>query len=90
MSIVYAILMVHTTHIIPLYACCHDHRIVQVAYFAEGGGKFVMEFVDIPDWIGLPGSFWGAGALMLISLSYTLLIESFIIHALILLMVKYP
>ena len=31
-----------------------------------------MEFIDVPDALGLPGAFWGAGLLMAISLSYTL------------------
>jgi SSS family solute:Na+ symporter len=46
---------------------------LKVAYFAEGGGKFVMQFVSVPSFGGLPGAFWGSGLLMAISLSYTLI-----------------
>ena len=53
--------------------CAAGHDSVwQVAYFAEGGGKFVVEFVSVPAYGGLPGPFWGAGLLMAVSLTYTL------------------
>ena len=56
--------------------CVLEMHALQVAYFAEGGGKFVEEFVSIPSVAGLPGTFWGAGVLMAISLSYTLVPRS--------------
>jgi len=46
--------------------------ILMVAYFAEGGGKFVVEFLNFQSWLGLPDKFWAAGLLMFISLSYSL------------------
>lgn len=35
-------------------------------------GKFVTEFIDVPQWWGLPSEFWAAGCLMVIAVLYTI------------------
>jgi Na+/proline symporter len=34
-------------------------------------GKFVTEFIDVPEYLGLPSEFWAASLLMLIAILYT-------------------
>jgi solute:Na+ symporter, SSS family len=46
--------------------------ILAVTYFAVGGGKFVAEFVEFPQWLGLPSEFWSAAMLMGVAILYTI------------------
>lgn len=45
--------------------------IAMVTYFAIGGGKFLDEFLGIPDFMGLPSHFWAALVLIFLAMIYT-------------------
>ncbi len=42
-----------------------------VTYFAIGSGKFVGEFLGIPDFAGLPSQFWAATLMIVLAMIYT-------------------
>jgi solute:Na+ symporter, SSS family len=45
--------------------------IAMVTYFAIGSGKFVGEFLGIPDFAGLPSQFWAATLMIVLAMIYT-------------------
>src|SRR6056297_3681954 len=45
--------------------------IAMVTYFAIGGGKFLGQFLGIPDFLGLPSHFWAASILIVLATIYT-------------------
>jgi Na+/proline symporter len=45
--------------------------IAMVTYFAIGSGKFVGEFLGIPDFAGLSSQFWAATLMIFLSMIYT-------------------
>ena len=45
--------------------------IAMVTYFAIGSGKFVGEFLGIPDFAGLPSQFWAASLMIILAMIYT-------------------
>ncbi len=45
--------------------------IAMVTYFAIGGGKFLGQFLGIPDLLGLPAHFWAASILIFLATIYT-------------------
>jgi Na+/proline symporter len=45
--------------------------VAMVTYFATGAGKFVAEFLGIPDMLGLPGKFWAALFMIVLAMIYT-------------------
>uniref|UniRef100_A0AAV1TIK3 Uncharacterized protein n=1 Tax=Peronospora matthiolae TaxID=2874970 RepID=A0AAV1TIK3_9STRA len=45
--------------------------VLSTTYFAVGGGKFFTEFVQLPEWFGLPSEFWAAAILMVVAILYT-------------------
>ena len=42
-----------------------------ITYFAYGSGKFISEFLQIPDFAGLSSEFWASSFMILISMIYT-------------------
>jgi len=45
--------------------------IAMITYFAIGGGKFLGNFLGIPNFLGLPSQFWAAAILITLSMIYT-------------------
>jgi len=45
--------------------------IAMITYFAIGGGKFLGNFLGIPNFLGLPSQFWAAAILIALSMIYT-------------------
>ncbi len=45
--------------------------IAMITYFAIGSGKFVGEFLGIPDYLGLPSQFWAATLMIGLAMIYT-------------------
>ncbi|RMH66245.1 MAG: sodium:solute symporter [Calditrichaeota bacterium] len=45
--------------------------IAMITYFAIGSGKFVGEFLGIPDFMGLPSQFWAATLMIVLAMIYT-------------------
>jgi len=45
--------------------------IAMITYFAIGSGKFVGEFLGIPEMLGLSSQFWAASIMMLLAMIYT-------------------
>ncbi len=45
--------------------------IAMITYFAIGSGKFVGEFLGIPDLFGLPSQFWAATIMIVLAMIYT-------------------
>ncbi len=45
--------------------------IAMITYFAIGSGKFVGEFLGIPDYLGLPSQFWAATLMIVLAMIYT-------------------
>ena len=45
--------------------------IAMITYFAIGGGKFLGNFLGIPNFLGLPSEFWAAAILIALSMIYT-------------------
>ncbi len=45
--------------------------IAMITYFAIGSGKFVGEFLGIPDYLGLPSQFWAATLMIALAMIYT-------------------
>jgi len=45
--------------------------IAMITYFAIGGGKFLGQFLGIPDLFGLPSHFWAASILIVLATIYT-------------------
>jgi SSS family solute:Na+ symporter len=45
--------------------------VAMVTYFAIGSGKFVGEFLGIPDFAGLPSQFWAASIMIFLAMIYT-------------------
>jgi len=45
--------------------------VAMVTYFAIGSGKFVGEFLGIPDFAGLPSQFWAASLMIILAMIYT-------------------
>ena len=45
--------------------------IAMITYFAIGSGKFVGEFLGIPDWLGLSSQFWAATVMIILAMIYT-------------------
>ena len=45
--------------------------IAMITYFAIGSGKFVGEFLGIPDWLGLSSQFWAATLMIVLAMIYT-------------------
>jgi len=45
--------------------------IAMITYFAVGSGKFIGEFLGIPDFGGIPSQFWAATAMIVLAMIYT-------------------
>ncbi len=45
--------------------------IAMITYFAIGSGKFVAEFLGIPDFFGLSSQFWAATLMIILAMIYT-------------------
>ncbi len=45
--------------------------IAMITYFAIGSGKFVGEFLGIPDYLGLSSQFWAATLMIVLAMIYT-------------------
>ncbi len=45
--------------------------IAMITYFAIGSGKFISEFLGIPDFAGFSGQFWAASLMIVLAMIYT-------------------
>ena len=45
--------------------------IAMITYFAIGSGKFIGEFLGIPDFLGLSSEFWAASLMIVLAMIYT-------------------
>lgn len=45
--------------------------IAMITYFAIGSGKFIGEFLGIPDFLGLSSEFWAASLMIILAMIYT-------------------
>jgi len=45
--------------------------IAMITYFAVGSGKFIAEFLGIPDFAGMPSQFWASTLMIVLAMIYT-------------------